>query len=48
MGGSENLLDAEQVDAGKMSRDVYNMVKLCGLAGVLSSPNAECVLVILS
>ena len=24
-----------------MSREVYNMIKLCGLAGVLYSPNAE-------
>ncbi|HEY5140786.1 MAG TPA: hypothetical protein VIJ25_15940, partial [Methylococcales bacterium] len=26
-----------------MSKEVYNMIKLCGLAGVLYSPNAECV-----
>ena len=25
-----------------MSKEVYNMIKLCGLAGVLNSPNAEC------
>ena len=26
-----------------MSKAVYNVVKLCGLSGVLNSSNAECV-----